>query len=113
MSGSGTFTLQGVVNALATGEKHVGPLTISATQAVAETDTIALDTGDTTVSFPLGATAVILVPAAGNTATLTLKGDAGDTGIPFAATLPFLLAPSDDFIINSDDDDQSVEAVWL
>lgn len=55
-----------------------------------------------TISFPPGSTRALIVPPAGNTVQLTLKGAPADTGVPLGLTDPtylpvnftsFILAP--------------------
>ncbi len=51
-----------------------------------------LASGDNTITIPTGGSSVpvalIIIPPAGNTETLTLKGDAGDTGVAIKPTDP-------------------------
>lgn len=47
-----------------------------------------LASGDNTLSVPSAAAGVVFVPPNDNAVALTLKGDAGDTGIALAKTLP-------------------------
>lgn len=53
---------------------------------------VALIAGDTTITIPSGSTLLLFVPPPATTATLTLKGAPGDTGIRLAKTRPTLLA---------------------
>ena len=53
-----------------------------------------LTTGNNTITVPTAggtATAVLIIPPAGNTNTLTIKGDAGDTGVSLHRTNPSLI----------------------
>lgn len=49
---------------------------------------VELSAGANTITVPDGATGVTIVPRSTNTATLTLKGVSGDTGIALALTSP-------------------------
>lgn len=116
MTGSGTFSISGAVTSLLTGSKAIGPLVITSADAVAETRTFPCDTGNTTIEVPDGAVAAIVVPDPTNTASLHLKGVTGDTGIAISAVNAFLLSfdtAVSEFVIESDDDDQSVQVVFL
>jgi hypothetical protein len=48
---------------------------------------IALSMGANTITIPTGTTMMVIQPPAGNTILVTLKGVAGDTGIPLHKTL--------------------------
>lgn len=54
----------------------------------------ALVSGANTVTAPTGAVGVTIIPPAGNTVTLTLKGVTGDTGIALAVASPTSLGIS-------------------
>lgn len=67
-----------------------------------------LSSGDNTITVPTGGSsvpvAVIIVPPAGNTDTLTLKGAGGDTGVGIKPTDPCCISlPSGatSFILNA------------
>lgn len=45
---------------------------------------LSLSSGNNTITIPTGMKAVVLTPPAGNTETITLKGDASDVGIALA-----------------------------
>lgn len=53
-----------------------------------EIDPYALASGFNSIAVPTGAVAVTIIPPAGNTVTLTLKGITGDTGVPLHLTDP-------------------------
>lgn len=53
---------------------------------------IAMTSGANTVTVPSGAQYVVIVPPSGSVITMTLKGDAGDTGVHLATNRPSLMA---------------------
>lgn len=58
------------------------------TNAPGEIDVVALSTGANTIAVPSNAKGVTIIPIAGNTTALTLKGVSGDTGIALHLTDP-------------------------
>lgn len=57
-------------------------------------ETQALASGANTITAPTGAAGCTIIPPAGNTTTMTLKGVSGDTGIALALTSPTSLGLS-------------------
>lgn len=80
-------------------------------------DAVNLGSGATTVTVPSGHTRGLLVLSSSNTATLTLKGVTGDTGIPQALTGPILLSFSTStgttFVASASASIGNVEVIWL
>lgn len=74
--------------------------------------------GDNTVTVPTGGTTpkgVTILPPAGNTAVLTLKGAAGDTGIPIHLTDPTSLGLATgavSFILNVSATVTGIRFIW-
>lgn len=74
--------------------------------------------GDTTVTPPGGGTtpvACTIIPPAGNTATLTLKGVAGDTGVVLHKTDPTsigLNSPTVTFVLTASAEVAGCRLVW-
>jgi hypothetical protein len=64
----------------------------SNTTSPAQEQLVTLTTGTTTVTVPSNAVACTIVPPAGNTNSITLKGVTGDTGIRIHNTDPTSLA---------------------
>ena len=65
------------------------------TNSPAQTEIKVLAAGANTISAPTGGTvpvAVTIIPPAGNTNLITLKGIAGDTGVPLHKTDPTTIA---------------------
>src|SRR5215831_11143666 len=76
-----------------------------------------LASGANTITVPSGATvvSVTIVPPAGNTAALTLKGIAGDTGIGLHPTDPMTiaLAPTvTTFVLNAAATVTGIRFIW-
>lgn len=70
--------------------------------AFGETDTDTLAIGNNTVPAPIVSglliTGLTIIPPSGNTAIMTLKGVAGDTGIPLHITDPTSIALDPTFV---------------
>jgi hypothetical protein len=98
----GTQTHEAADNAAAPGVFELKTLASGA-------NTITAPTGGATVS------AVTIIPPAGNTVVLTLKGVSGDTGIPLHLTGPSSIAlPSSvvSFVINAASTCTGVQFIW-
>lgn len=95
----GNVTVAGNVMGSPTGARSFGPLTITALSAVDQTSVLSLSSGNNTVTVPSGATAAVIVGPNGtiptpnplSSATLTVKGVGGDTGIVVSSKWPTLL----------------------
>ena len=81
-----------------------------------ETKTLA--SGNNTITPPAGGTTpvqVLIIPPAGNTATLTLKGVNGDTGVVLHKTNPSLISlnsPTATFVITTSAIITGVKFIW-
>lgn len=53
---------------------------------------VAIVNGNNTISIPSGCIAILIQPPAGSVITKTLKGVAGDTGVPIHTANPTLLS---------------------
>lgn len=106
MAGAGLITLTGNVSGGPDGGRTFGPVSITADDAVAYEVTQALAVGANAVAVPTGCTAMILWPPNAVGAAemppnppfgglLTLKGAAGDVGVPLSASWPTELAWDD------------------
>lgn len=84
-----TLRITGQVAGLPTGAKDID-LTLNTSAGYC--DIVNLGSGANTVTVPSGVTRGLLVLSSANTATLTLKGVTGDTGIAQAVTGPILLS---------------------
>lgn len=61
---------------------------VQAITSPAVNELVVLTTGANTITVPTGSVAVTIIPPAGNTVALTLKGVSGDTGIALALASP-------------------------
>lgn len=109
-----TVTFTGDINAtnsLPASPNGASPGSITIHSLAVGANTITLPTGGSTV---LGAT---IIPPAGNTATLTLKGIAGDTGIVIHKTDPTVItfdaaAIPANFVLNSSAIVNGLRIIW-
>ena len=71
----------------------------------------------TTLTAPTGAYGVVIVPDSANATAITLKGVAGDTGIPLSKTAPMVLtfpAGSASFVLKTDNTGTAlVKIIWF
>lgn len=89
------------------------------TVSPAKTDIVSLTTGANTISAPvisgIVVTGLMIVPPAGNTQLLTLKGVTGDTGVPIHNTDPISLSLDTSFtslVINAAGAVVGVRLIW-
>jgi len=74
-----------------------------------------LSSGANTITVPTGATACTIIPPAGNTTSITLKGVTGDTGIRIHDTDPTSIAIDDsvtDFVLTAAAGISGCRLVW-
>jgi hypothetical protein len=78
-----------------------------------------LSSGDNTITLPTGGTTVksaTILPPSGNAQALTLKGNAGDTGLIISLTEPttltFKASPASTFILNAGGTVTGLRIVW-
>ena len=99
MAATGNLSVSGnVSNNVGNTQITIGPLSVTTNAAVPLEQTVTLTTGANTVSLPTGITCLIIVgPNGANPkpnptygGTLTVKGIAGDTGIPISSTNPVM-----------------------
>jgi len=85
---SGTLTVTGLATGLLSGEKVIGPITMSGTATVGEVRDLVLAPGDNTIPVPAGATAAVVVLAATSGITFSLRTNLNstDAGLPFGPT---------------------------
>ncbi len=76
---------------------------------------VTLSSGNNTIAVPASATGVVIVPTPGSTVALTLKGIAGDTGIPLdpalSTSLKFTAGAVASFVLNAASG-TTVSLVW-
>jgi hypothetical protein len=82
---AGTLTVTGLVAGFLTGEKVIGPVTLTGSATIGQIDDLALSSGDNAISVPAGSSAVLFVLPASNTQVLKLRTNlnSGDAGMPF------------------------------
>jgi hypothetical protein len=85
---AGTLTVSGLAAGLASGEKIVGPLTMTGSQVIGEIRDLVLASGANAVPVPAGAAAVALVfPQFGSVAlTVRTNLNGSDAGLPLGAS---------------------------
>jgi hypothetical protein len=83
---SGTLTLTGMAAGLASGQKTIGPVTMTGGSVVGQLTDATLATGDNTFPVPPGAFAVAIFLGNSVAATVKLRTnlDAGDAGVQIA-----------------------------
>lgn len=95
--------------------------TVSAAQNLAspgDMDYVNLTTGANTITLPpntVTTVAVTIIPPAGNTVALTLKGVAGDTGVPLHLTDPSTIALAagvTSFVLNAASAVTGLRLIW-
>ena len=91
MAVSGSWRIYGSVTGLPSGTRAID-VSIAVGTGVDATNTYASINGFQALTVPTGATAVLIIPVAGNTQTLTLKGVTGDTGIVIDKLNPSVVA---------------------
>jgi len=84
---SGTLTVTGLATGLLSGEKVIGPITMSGSATIGEVRDLNFTAGDNTIPVPAGATAVVVVmqPTSG-TFSLRTNLNTSDAGLPFGPT---------------------------
>lgn len=76
--------------------RRIGPVNIDGGDAdFSEVQWVALSSGDNTITIDSEATACVIEPPSDNTQTITLKGDAGDTGVALDPAQPTVLSFAD------------------
>lgn len=89
----GSIAITGTITGLTGGSRTIAPPVISSTAAVDNVRTIALaGNTNTTIDIPTGAVACVITPPPSNTAQLTFKGVAGDTGLRISRSHPTMIA---------------------
>lgn len=99
MAAIGNLSISGNVSGQPTGQRTLGPMVVTAPNAVDATNVVALSIGANTITIPAGTTTMVITgpnaaypqpnPAYGG--VLTLKGVSGDTGIAISAKNPTVL----------------------
>lgn len=81
---AGVFTLTGTTGTVGTGQSNLQPTTIAGTLAVGEVLSLALASGDNTITVPTGAVGITIVPPNGNAIVIKYRTslNSGDGGLP-------------------------------
>jgi hypothetical protein len=98
-----TITIAGEKTGLPSGTKVIGPLVTTNPTSVGFTQDLTTVNGNNTINVPGGAIGFILIPPAGNTTAIVLKGVSGDTGVTLHPTDPSkisLAASQATFVLN-------------
>lgn len=95
MAITGDLTMTGVISGLTSGSRKELALSWSITAGVADIQTVALVTGDNTITIPTGATFMIVSPPSTATSVITVKGAGGDTGHKIAQAVSTPLTVDD------------------
>jgi hypothetical protein len=92
---AGSLTLTGMAAGLASGQKVIGPSTMTGSSIVGTITDIVLGTGDNTFAVPAGASAVAIFLPAANVAVIKVRTDlnSGDTGLSVNPGGPWLVWP--------------------
>ena len=108
MAAAATITIQGQISGTATGTRTVGPISITSAAANGQVQQVVLASGANTITVPTvpAPTGCIIALNPANTAIVTLKGIAGDTGIALGKTTTSMLnwdptAVPASFVLNS------------
>lgn len=85
---AGTLTIAGTAPGLLTGQKTIGPVTMTGASVIGTVTDLTLASGDNTIAVPAGATAVMIELPATGTVQLKLRTNlnAADGGTPFGPT---------------------------
>jgi len=92
MAATAAVTISGYISNLPTGSRQIGPITATSADANGQVQHLVLASGANTVTCPVSPTTsgvVIALPSTG-TSLVTLKGIAGDTGVPIGKATSFL-----------------------
>lgn len=93
MTATASLSIAGAIQGTATGNRTIGPISISSSNASPIVQTVVLQSGANTITPPTSpATSgcVIQLPST-NTSVVTLKGVTGDTGIAIGKTTTTVL----------------------
>jgi hypothetical protein len=89
------------------------------TTSIAKTDNVTLSSGANTITAPvitgLTVSALTIIPPAGNTSLITLKGISGDTGVAIHKTDPTSIALDSTFVslvLNAAAQINGVRLIW-
>lgn len=113
-----SVTSKRVIGISLSGDVNAPALAYAAAVNVAspgEIDVLTLASGANTITVPAGFAAVTIVPPAGNTNLITLKGVTGDTGVPLHLTDPSSIgldSTESTFVLNAAAQIVGVRLIW-
>ena len=116
---SGTVTVEGLSASEPAGQRTLGPLSIPGTVIVGETLSLALASGDNTITVPTGSIGVVIVPPTAGTAALKYRtsSNATDGGLPISPSFPsihvFAAPAPTSIIINAASGQSSFLTAWF
>lgn len=116
---AGTVTITGLSASEPTGSRTLGPMSIVGSVVVGDTQTLALASGDNTISIPAGAVGVVLVPPTNASAALKYRTslNAADTGLPINSSQPFVhvfpATPPTSIILNAATSQTALMSAWV
>lgn len=96
MSVTSQVTISAYLQSQFTGNQvPFGPVTITGSNGIGEVLPVNILSGANTITIPANSTWCLFTPPSGNSASLTLKGVTGDTGVPMQPAQPscFSVAP--------------------
>lgn len=84
---AGTLTIEGMSAGLPSGQKVIGPVTMTGSATVGGITDAALSTGDNTFTVPSGASGVaVFLGTSSVTVTLRTSSNSGDSGLPIGGS---------------------------
>jgi hypothetical protein len=108
MAATASITISGSIIGLPAGYDQIGPFTLSSAAANGQTQVLILVDTSNTITVPASpaTSGCIIVLDSTNTHATTLKGVAGDTGVPIGKTTKTVLnwdptSPPSSFVLNS------------
>jgi hypothetical protein len=92
---AGQLTVTGLAAGLASGQKTIGPNTMTGTSVVGQISDVVLTTGDNTFVVPTGAVAVAVFVAVTNTSAIKIRTNlnSADAGLPINPAGPWVVFP--------------------
>lgn len=92
MTISGSWRVYGSVDGLPQGSRAVDVSIAAVSTSVGDSSTTSYAVGFTAITPPAAATAALIIPPAGNTNAIKLKGITGDTGVSLHPTNPTVIS---------------------
>jgi hypothetical protein len=115
---AGTLTIGGLAAGLLTGQKVIGPVTMTGSAVIGTVTDLTLASGDNTIAVPAGATAVMIELPASSVVELKLRTNlnSSDAGTPFGPS-GFVVLPvysgTTSLIVNAASGGGTIEASFI